>query len=147
MTFEFFKDKIMSEITDYPDTWRLGQKIYNHVDKKYGGLSDFVRDFDDADCFYDDSKIDVFLRRVYDYLNVKDAVDPDTIDDVELAQIYEDVSVKSRYQYIKDEKAKEMWKFLKYYVRVDPYGNASIPAFRVMDALSMINQKNIDYCG
>lgn len=52
--------------------------------------------------------------------------------------------IKSRLQYVTDPKAQEIWNFLVPYTRWD--GNSiSVPAFRVLDALSMINQDRIAY--
>lgn len=52
--------------------------------------------------------------------------------------------IKSRLKYVTDTKAQDIWNFLVPYLSWD--GNkVTIPAFRVLDALSMINQDRIAY--
>lgn len=58
--------------------------------------------------------------------------------------------VFSRMKYIQDEKAKKIAEFILDYAFVDAkeiYTNGTIlvPVFRVLDALSMINQKELEY--
>ena len=55
--------------------------------------------------------------------------------------------IASREQYLTDPKAKKLWEFLiRYcYLPKDENGCITIPAFRVLDALSMINQNKIEY--
>lgn len=52
--------------------------------------------------------------------------------------------LKSRLQYVTDPKAQDIWNFLVPYLRWDGY-KVTVPAFRVLDALSMINQDRIAY--
>lgn len=56
--------------------------------------------------------------------------------------------ITSRVPYLTDKKAIKLWDFLKKYVQ-DTEGDTYlvIPAFRVLDALSMINQEKIGYSG
>ena len=53
--------------------------------------------------------------------------------------------IKSILQYVTDPKAQDIWNFLVPYLRADSSYTVSIPAFRVLDALSMINQDKIAY--
>lgn len=58
--------------------------------------------------------------------------------------------VSSRMKYIQDEKAKKVAQFILDYAFVDDkeiYTNGAVlvPIFRVLDALSMINQEEINY--
>lgn len=59
--------------------------------------------------------------------------------------------ILSRVSYLTDKKAIKLWDFLKKYVQEtkDSEGDIHlmIPAFRVLDALSMINQEKIGYSG
>ncbi len=55
-------------------------------------------------------------------------------------------SVKSRLKYVTDSDAKKIWRFLEQYCNVLD-GTATIPAYRVLDALSMIDQDKIEYKG
>lgn len=59
--------------------------------------------------------------------------------------------IASRVHYLTDKKAIKLWEFLKGYVQEtkDTEGDTHlmIPAFRVLDALSMINQDKIGYSG
>jgi hypothetical protein len=52
--------------------------------------------------------------------------------------------IKSRLQYVTDPKAQDIWNFLVPYLSWDGY-KVTVPAFRVLDALSMINQDRIAY--
>lgn len=54
------------------------------------------------------------------------------------------IELKSRMKYVTDPKAQDIWNFLIPYLYWDD-GKISIPAFRVLDALSMINQDKIEY--
>lgn len=62
------------------------------------------------------------------------------------------IEIESRLKYLTDPKAKQLWEFLSDYVQqtFDPNNCQStlvIPAYRVLDALSMINQDKIEYSG
>ena len=54
------------------------------------------------------------------------------------------IELKSIMKYITDPKAQSIWNFLVPHLYWDD-GKVSIPAFRVLDALSMINQDKIEY--
>ena len=71
-TFEEFKQEIEKEIANSPKEWRKGQACYNIIDKKYNQiLSKVALDvlYYDFDPFYDDEKIEDFLKLVYNELN------------------------------------------------------------------------------
>ena len=55
--------------------------------------------------------------------------------------------ISSREQYLTDPKAKKLWEFLIGYCHLPKDENEciTIPAYRVLDALSMINQNKIEY--
>lgn len=55
------------------------------------------------------------------------------------------IEIKSRLKYVTDPKAQNIWNFLVSYLCWTD-GKISIPAYRVLDALSMINQDKIEYC-
>lgn len=55
------------------------------------------------------------------------------------------VKLKSAIKYVTDPKAQNIWKFLQPYLYWDNNDKVSIPAIRVLDALSMINQDKIEY--
>lgn len=60
------------------------------------------------------------------------------------------IEIQSRLKYLTDPKAKELWEFLSGYVHKNfdsdnCQSTFVIPAYRVLDALSMINQENITY--
>lgn len=59
----------------------------------------------------------------------------------------ERIEIKSRLPYIKDEGAKKVADFLLDYSYSDEEGRLVVPTYRVLDALSMINQERIGYCG
>lgn len=59
-------------------------------------------------------------------------------------------AISSRMKYIQDERAQKVAQFILDYAFTDNkqvYTNGTIlvPVFRVLDALSMINQDNIEY--
>lgn len=57
--------------------------------------------------------------------------------------------ITSRLPYVTDPRAQKLWEFLEKYMIVDKenFNNdtLTIPAYRVLDALSMINQDKIEY--
>lgn len=55
--------------------------------------------------------------------------------------------ISSREQYLTDPKAKKLWEFLIGYCHLPKNEDEciTIPAYRVLDALSMINQDKIEY--
>lgn len=65
-------------------------------------------------------------------------------------ELLDRIEIQSRLKYLTDPKAKELWEFLSGYVQVRFDSNSCqstlvIPAYRVLDALSMINQEYIAY--
>lgn len=56
------KEELLKEIFDYPkpNYIRKGQHVFNYIDRKYNVARD-VQFLDKIDCFYDDSKIDMFV--------------------------------------------------------------------------------------
>lgn len=65
MTFEEFKHDI-DEALEYkhPD-WRDGQFVFNYIDGEYGVARD-VQFNKKIDCFYNDNKIDDFVKASYE---------------------------------------------------------------------------------
>lgn len=59
------------------------------------------------------------------------------------------IEITSRLPYVTDPTAQKLWKFLEKYSIIDKenFNNETptIPAYRVLDALSMINQDKIEY--
>lgn len=65
-------------------------------------------------------------------------------------ELLDKIEIQSRLKYLTDPKAKKLWEFLSGYVQeIFDSDNCQstffIPAYRVLDALSMINQENIAY--
>ena len=54
-----------------PNNWRDGQFVFNYIDEKYG-VARAVQFIDGVDCFYDDSKIEDFISRSYEYIKNAD---------------------------------------------------------------------------
>lgn len=69
MTFEEFKNEVLTanEMGHKPQCWRDGQFVFNYIDEKYG-VARSVQFIDGVDCFYDDSKIEEFITRSYEYI-------------------------------------------------------------------------------
>lgn len=65
MTYEEFWKEIFGKPGDIPTDWRLGQYVFNVVEAKYGKVAREVQFQDGIDCFYDDTKIEDFLKAAY----------------------------------------------------------------------------------
>jgi hypothetical protein len=65
----------------------------------------------------------------------------------EIKEIKARKEISLREQYLTDPKAKKLWEFLIGYCHLpkDESECITIPAYRVLDALSMINQDKIEY--
>lgn len=65
-------------------------------------------------------------------------------------ELLDRIEIQSRLKYLTDPKAKKLWEFLSRYVH-ESFDSDNcqctliIPAYRVLDALSMINQEEIVY--
>lgn len=73
MTFEDFKIRVLFAVDDLAEAynWRLGQSVFNLLDlDNWGKIARDVKEFDDVDCFYDDSKVEEFLKCAYNRLTV-----------------------------------------------------------------------------
>lgn len=64
MTFEEFKNEVLDAAKDRPSYIRLGQFVFNYVDRVYS-VARYVQFIDGVDCFYDDRQIDSFLMHSY----------------------------------------------------------------------------------
>ena len=58
---EELKQEIYNWMPNKPKNWREGQAVFNYVDQVYGAARDSQFGYN-VDCFYDDSKIDVFIE-------------------------------------------------------------------------------------
>ena len=67
MTFEEFRTDVLTAMKDKPKEWRNGQFVFNYIDSKYG-VARYVQFYEGVDCFYDDSKIEEFITRSYEYI-------------------------------------------------------------------------------
>ena len=69
ITFEEFRNEVLSanEMGHKPCCWRDGQFVFNYIDVEYG-VARSVQFIDGVDCFYDDSKIEEFITRSYEYI-------------------------------------------------------------------------------
>lgn len=61
---EFFA-MINTEISEMPNYYREGQKVFNAVEWLFGLARD-VQFSKNIDCFYDDSKIEEFKEKAYE---------------------------------------------------------------------------------
>ena len=66
-TFEEFRNEVLTAMENKPKEWRDGQFVFNYIDEKYG-VARGVQFVDGVDCFYDDSKIEEFITRSYEYI-------------------------------------------------------------------------------
>lgn len=61
MKYEDFVTMIFGFVKSSPKEWRRGQAVFNVIDEKFGVARD-VQFGDGVDCFYDDSKIEEFIK-------------------------------------------------------------------------------------
>ena len=65
MSYESFKKTIIEEVElTRPKSIRKGQAVFNYVDEKFGLARKIQYDYN-IDCFYNDLKIDAFLKILY----------------------------------------------------------------------------------
>lgn len=71
MEYGIFKTTVMQAAGELVDNfgWRLGQSVFNLFDMDMSWkVAKDVKDFDNVDCFYDDSKIEEFIKCAYNRL-------------------------------------------------------------------------------
>lgn len=61
MEYFEFREHIFNELKNKPKWSRLGQFVFNYIDEHYG-VARQVQFVDGVDCFYDDSKIEEFIK-------------------------------------------------------------------------------------
>ena len=61
MTVEGLKQEIYDWMPNKPKNWREGQAVFNYIDQAYGVAREAQFGYN-IDCFYDDSKIDMFIK-------------------------------------------------------------------------------------
>lgn len=65
MSYEKFKKSIIDEVELTRHKYiRKGQAVFNYVDEKFGLARKIQYDYN-IDCFYNDAKIDAFLKILY----------------------------------------------------------------------------------
>lgn len=62
--YEDFKDLVMKKVGECPRCWRKGQAVFNVVDEQFNVARE-VQFVDNVDCYYDDTKIEEFLRHAW----------------------------------------------------------------------------------
>lgn len=65
MKYEIFTISILKMAQECPKEWRLGQSVFNVVEAFYDTVAREVQFQDGIDCFYDDTKIEDFLKAAY----------------------------------------------------------------------------------
>lgn len=64
-SFEEFKRNVLNFVDNKPKAWRDGQAVFNYINDTYG-VARNVQFGKNVDCFFDDTKIDEFIRESYD---------------------------------------------------------------------------------
>jgi hypothetical protein len=64
-TFEDFRSGVFRFVENKPKAWRDGQAVFNYINDTYGVARD-VQFGKNVDCFFDDNKIEDFIREAYD---------------------------------------------------------------------------------
>ncbi len=67
MSFEEFKNEVLTAVENRPSCIRKGQAVFNYVDENFGAARTAQFEYG-VDCFYNDSKIDEFLTVCYDII-------------------------------------------------------------------------------
>lgn len=65
LTFNQFKNYILTQVNNSPSEWRKGQAVFNIVDKEFGSIAREVQFIDNCDCFYDNNEINRFILMAY----------------------------------------------------------------------------------
>lgn len=110
-TFDEFKVEILDAMKNKPKDWRDGQFVFNYIDEAYG-VARTVQFCENVDCFYDDTKIDEFIREAYDeYVSVE--------------QSYEEYAFEDLDHLFEEQKTKELEFYRKFidYMAYDCIGN------------------------
>ena len=64
-TFEDFRSGVFKFVDNKPKAWRDGQAVFNYINDTYG-VARAVQFGKNVDCFFDDNKIEEFIREAYD---------------------------------------------------------------------------------
>ena len=64
-SFEEFRRGVLNFVDNKPKAWRDGQAVFNYINDTYG-VARNVQFGKNVDCFFDDTKIDEFIRESYD---------------------------------------------------------------------------------
>ena len=67
MKFEDFRSDVLTAMEYKPKDWRDGQFVFNYIDEHYG-VARYTQFVVGCDCFYDDNRIEEFIRNCYDTL-------------------------------------------------------------------------------
>lgn len=65
ITFEEFKEDVLTAMVSKPKDWRNGQFVFNYINEKYR-VARYVQFINGVDCFHNDEKIDEFIVRCYE---------------------------------------------------------------------------------
>lgn len=65
--FEDFREDVLEAMKNKPEQWRDGQFVFNYINEKYG-VARHVQYVIGIDCFYNNNRIDEFIRHSYDAL-------------------------------------------------------------------------------
>ena len=66
MTYKEFRSDVLKEASNRPNYIRFGQSVFNYIDSKYG-VARTVQFVDGVDCFYDDNKVEEFIKLSYNH--------------------------------------------------------------------------------
>ena len=67
LPFVDFRDEVLSAMENKPKDLRDGQFVFNYIDKNYG-VAVFVQLMEGVDCFYNDDKIEDFIKMSHETL-------------------------------------------------------------------------------
>ena len=64
-SFEDFSSGVFKFVENKPRAWRDGQAVFNYINDTYG-VARAVQFGKNVDCFFDDNKIEEFIKEAYD---------------------------------------------------------------------------------
>lgn len=69
ITYEIFRNTIKELMeTEKPKQWRNGQFVFNYIEDVYGPVARTAQFKYGVDCFYDDEKIEEFIKICYEII-------------------------------------------------------------------------------
>lgn len=69
MTLKELKEEVGLALENKPQEWRVGQFVFNYMERWYGDVARKTQFVDGIDCFFRDDKVDEFLEACLKRIN------------------------------------------------------------------------------